>query len=297
VGILSVGDRLISLNSRLRLYEVPKVTLYILTEFGVGQFLWLSTQPSQKPQRARVVKMDSWLQLGWLLSAFFSFVPSISAQLPPGPPLPENIQKKTTSFLDQTTPIKGFFGQTFLQQNIPFIDIPDKGIADVYYYRWSSLQRHLRYTVAGTGYIITESVQPQGYATTLNTIDAAAGHQIDEARWLRSNFYNDDYIQAYTRGPGSSTQYSHWIFDALKRRSEANGDKTYASGQLEDMVRLWDLWNNNYDKSAGLYFSTPGSDGQDYSLPGYVVAPYSGRGVIPLQRDGPTTYRPSHNVS
>ncbi|EHL03334.1 hypothetical protein M7I_0553 [Glarea lozoyensis 74030] len=217
------------------------------------------------------------------------------AQLPPGPPLPENILKQTTSFLDQSTPIKDFFGQTFLKQNIPFIDIPDKGIQDVYYYRWSSLQRHLRYTVAGTGYVITEFVQPNGYATTLNTIDAAAGHQIDEARWLRSNFYNDDYIQAYTRGPGNSTQYTHWILDALKRRSDANGDKTYASGQLEDMVRLWSQWDDSFDKKTGLYYGTPSSDGQDYSLPGYVTAPYSGRGVNPVQLNGPNTYRPSHN--
>jgi hypothetical protein len=237
------------------------------------------------------------LQLGWLVGAIFIFFPIASAQLPPGPPLPENILKNTTSFLDQTTPIKDFFGQTFLKQNIPFIDIPDKGIQDVYYYRWSSLQRHLRYTVAGTGYIITEFIQPVGYAGALNTINAAAGHQIDEARWLRSNFYNDDYIQAYTRGPGNSTQYTHWILDALKRRSDANGDKTYASGQLEDMVRLWGQWDYTFDKDAGLYYFTPNADAQEYSLPGYVVAPYNGRGINQLQLNGPNTYRPSHNVS
>ena len=238
--------------------------------------------------------MISLLQLGWLLEAFIIF-PLTLAQLPPGPPLPESALKNSTSFLDQATPIKDFFGQTFLKQNIPFIDIPDKGIQDVYYYRWSSLQRHLRYTVAGTGYIITEFVQPVGYAGALNTIDAAAGHQIDEARWLRSNFYNDDYIQAYTRGPGNSTQYTHWILDAIKRRSDANGDKTYASGQLEQMVRLWGLWDYTFDKHAGLYYFTPIFDAQEYSLPGYVVAPHNGGGSNQLQLDGPNTYRPSHN--
>jgi hypothetical protein len=97
-----------------------------------------------------------------------------------------SITSHSTSFLDHVTPIDGFFGQTFLRENIPFIDIPDSNIQEVYYYRWSALQRHLRYTVPGTGYIITEFMQPIGYAQALNTIDAAAGHQIDEARWLRS---------------------------------------------------------------------------------------------------------------
>jgi hypothetical protein len=33
------------------------------------------------------------------------------------------------------SPISSFWGQTFLLENIPFIDIPDAGIQDVHYYR------------------------------------------------------------------------------------------------------------------------------------------------------------------
>jgi len=78
---------------------------------------------------------------------------------------------------------------------------------EVYYYRLSSIQRYLRYTVPGTGYILTEFVQPVGYAQALNAIAAAAGHQIGEARWPRTDFYDDDYVMAYLRGPGNSTQF------------------------------------------------------------------------------------------
>jgi len=197
-----------------------------------------------------------------------------------------------TSFLDHVTPIDGFFGQTFLKENIPFIDIPDLNIQDVYYYRWSSIQRHLRYTVQGTGYIITEFMQPVGYAQALNTIDAAAGHHIDEARWLRTQTYDDDYILAYTRGPANSTQYTNWILDAMFRRSQVNGDTKYSTDQLSDMTKLWGYWDYTFDSIAGLYYYTPNWDAQEYSLPGYIAAPTGGQ----LQYDGPDTYRPNVNA-
>lgn len=151
--------------------------------------------------------MGDFPTLSIILQIIAVFFTAATAQWPPQP---ENINISGTTFLDHDTPISQFWGKTFLKENIPFIDIPDRLIQDVYYYRWSSIQRHLRYTVAGTGYILTEFVQPVGYAQALNTIDAAAGHQIDEARWLRGKFYNDDYIQCYTRGPGNTTQYTHW---------------------------------------------------------------------------------------
>jgi hypothetical protein len=203
-----------------------------------------------------------------------------------------SITSHSTSFLDHVTPIDGFFGQTFLRENIPFIDIPDSNIQEVYYYRWSALQRHLRYTVPGTGYIITEFMQPVGYAQALNTIDAAAGHQIDEARWLRSQIYDDDYILTYTRGPANSTQYTHWVLDAMFRRSQVNGDTKYTTDHLTDMARLWGYWDYTYDTEVGLYYFTPNWDAQEFSLPGYIVAPSGGD----LQYNGPNTYRPNVNA-
>ncbi|KAE8452221.1 hypothetical protein EG329_001688 [Mollisiaceae sp. DMI_Dod_QoI] len=227
--------------------------------------------------------------VAWFLKSVFLFSTLLLAQ---GPPQPEDINITGTNFLDHEKPISSFWGQTFLNENIPYIDIPNENIQEVYYYRWSTIQRHLRYTIAGTGYILTEFVQPVGYAQALNTIDAAAGHQIDEARWLRSKFYDDDYIQAYTRGPGNTTQYTHWILDAMFRRTQVTGDTQYTTEQLADMSRLFYYWNSVYDSGPGLYYFTPNFDAQEYSLPGYIVAPDGGQ----LQLDGPNTYRPDHNA-
>jgi hypothetical protein len=174
-----------------------------------------------------------------------------------GPPLPNDHNIQGTSFLDQDGPIQGFFRKTFLKDNIPYIDIPDSNIQDVYYYRWSSLQRHLRYTTAGTGYIITEFVQPVSYAQAFGTINAAAGHQLEESQWLRSTFYNQDYTQVWTRGPGNSTQYTHWILEAAWAAANISGELGFFRSQLDGMVRMWHQWDYSFDADVGLYYFTP----------------------------------------
>ncbi|KAI1079243.1 Six-hairpin glycosidase-like protein [Whalleya microplaca] len=199
-----------------------------------------------------------------------------------------------TAFLDHEGPISSFAGKTFLRDNIPFIDIPDSLIQDVYYYRWTSLQRNIRYTTPGTGYMFTEFVQPVGYAKAFGSIDAAAGHQIDEARWLRDTSFADDYIQLYTRGPADSLQYTQWILDAMGRRALVTGDNHFLSAQLDDMVRVWHEWDGVFDEYAGLYYYQPMWDAQELSLPGFVSDPNNTDWI--LRRDGPDTFRPNHNA-
>lgn len=201
---------------------------------------------------------------------------------------------KGTAFLDHDEPISAFTGKTFLKQNIPYIDIPDSLVQDVYYYRWTTIQRNLRYIKAGTGYMCTEFVQPVGYAKAFGSIDAAAGHQIDESRWLRDTFYGDDYIHLYTRGPADALQYTQWILDAANRRSMVTGDSDYLAAQLDDMVRVWHLWDSVYDDAAGLYYYQPVWDAQELSLPGFIADPNNTN--WDLRKDGPDTYRPSHNA-
>ncbi|OTB03807.1 hypothetical protein M426DRAFT_169759 [Hypoxylon sp. CI-4A] len=201
---------------------------------------------------------------------------------------------KGTSFLNHDELISDFAGKTFLKHNIPFIDIPDSLIQDVYYYRWTSIQRNLRYITAGTGYMCTEFVQPVGYAKAFGSIDAAAGHQIDESRWLRDTSYGDDYIQLYTRGPADALQYTQWILDAASRRAMVTGDTKFLADQLDDMVRLWHEWDQVYDHNAGLYYYQPVWDAQELSLPGFIADPNGTDWT--LRKDGPNTFRPSHNA-
>jgi hypothetical protein len=223
-----------------------------------------------------------------------AFLLLLSPALAQSPPRPENPTVQGTSFLDHEAPIRDFFGKSFLRDNIPFIDIPNQLIQDVYYYRWTSLQRNLRYVIAGTGFMCTEFVQAVGYGGEFGTINAAAGHQIDESKWLRSHYYADDYIQIYNRGPGNSAQYTEWIADATNRRAMVTGNDDFLVSQLDDMIRGWREWDRVFDPGSGLYYFQPVWDAQEFSLPGYIVDPDGEN--FDLRKDGPDTYRPSHNA-
>lgn len=212
-----------------------------------------------------------------------------SAQAPPN----ASINATGTSFLDHDSLVSPYWGQSWLKDNIPFIDIPDRVIQDVYYYRFTALMRHLYYTTQGTGYIITEFIQPVGYAQAFGSIDAAAGHQIEEAQWLRDSSYAHDYIQLYTRGPGNSSQYTQWILEAAASTANITGDFGFLQSQLPGMLRMWHEWDYTFDSNVGLYYFTPVWDAQEYALPGYVAT--NGTHNL-LEHDGPDTYRPSHNA-
>lgn len=187
-----------------------------------------------------------------------------------------------------------FFSHSFPDSEIPLIDIPDQMIKDVYYYRWTSLERNLRYTIQGTGFMTTEFVQPVWYAQAFGTINAAAGHHLDEAKWLRSTKYTDDYFQLYVRGPANSTQYTEWILHAAERKALVTGDKDFFASHLDDMQRAVHEWDKVLDKNTGLYYYQPVWDAQELSLPGFVVDP--DLEDWELRKDGPDTYRPSHNA-
>ena len=91
--------------------------------------------------------------------------------------------------IDKLNKIKNYDQKNWFLENIPFIELPDKNIEDVYYYRWSSHKRHLCYTIVGTGYVVTEFVKDIGYGTKFGEINAAGGHHIYESRWLRDHRY------------------------------------------------------------------------------------------------------------
>ena len=99
------------------------------------------------------------------------------------------VHGQTTNFLDQNLKVGHFAEPEWFKKNIPFIEIPDQEIEEVYYYRWSTLKRHLRYLTLGLGYTITEFVHRVGYSQKFGTINGAAGHHIYEARWLRDRRY------------------------------------------------------------------------------------------------------------
>jgi hypothetical protein len=181
--------------------------------------------------------------------------------------------------VDQDQALSGFAEIEWYKDNIPFLDVPDSAIFDVYYYRWSSYKRNLHYTQPDTGYIVSEFVHAPGYASAFGGINAAAGHHIYEGRWLKTQRYLDDYERYWLRGPGmaGAHQYSFWAADAAYARYLVNGDAAFVTGILEDLVRQYNDWDSHFDAQKGLYWQVPVWDAMEYTIGSYQTSdPYHG---------------------
>ncbi len=170
------------------------------------------------------------------------------------------------------------------KDNIPFLDTPDDTLDGVYYYRWSTYKRALRYTVPGTGYISSEYDVPIEYASDPYTgLPDAAGYHITDGRWLRNPQYTADYIDFWLRGAGTSGQrsYSEWITGAAYERFLATGDPTQLERDLPQLIMLYNAWNSNLTNNitvngqatdADLYSQSPLSDATEYTETSYKSA-------------------------
>ncbi|MEV0383154.1 NEW3 domain-containing protein [Nonomuraea sp. NPDC050643] len=214
--------------------------------------------------------------------------PAPAAAGPQPPPAYPEVGRGT-SFLDHRAPLSGYAEPEWYEANIPFLDVPDQEIQDVYYYRWSTFKRHIRYTDTTTGHVITEFHNAPGYAAPLGGIVAAAGHHVYEGRWLRDPRPIDDYLTYWLRGPGAGPkpkedyvnkdtddwahQYAWWAADAAYQRYLVTGDASFVQNLLPDLVRQYDKWGGQYDEELGLYWSVPVWDAMEYTASSYETDP------------------------
>lgn len=205
-----------------------------------------------------------------------------------------------THFIDEDAKLAGFNDAAWYKANIPFLDIPDKTIEDVYYYRWRVWKEHLRYTNPTDGWISTEFLDCCSYAAPYQAIDAAAGFQIAEGRWLRDQSYADDDIKFWLQGPGQWTtqdvnpdapdwahEYSFWAATAALQDAEATGDVAMLRGLESALVHQYRDWDNHFDAKLGLYWQLPVWDAKEQSPATYESSDHL---------DGVHTFRPSINA-
>ena len=186
-----------------------------------------------------------------------------------------------TSFLNHTTLLGNINDPVWFEQNIPFLEVPDSKIQQVYYYRWMTYKEHLTYTSPIYGWLSTEFLQPVFYGAPYGGVDAAAGHQTIEGRWLRNQQYTKDNINYWLGGPGQfpkpqndsdnpdtsdwSHEYSSWIGTAVWQTYLAHGDFAFAQGELPLLIRQYQGWNSHFDAKLGLYWQYPVWDATEFS--------------------------------
>jgi hypothetical protein len=151
-------------------------------------------------------------------------------------------------------------------QNIPLLDVPDKELEEIYYFRWFAFQKHIVHTP--DGFLISEFLDNVPWAGKFNTIDAAAGHQLREARWLRNPVYVEDYAKFWFGPDGEPRRYSFWAADSIYQVYLSTGDKQLAVGLLPALEKNYQAWEVTHQDANGLFWQIDDRDGMEFTIGG-----------------------------
>ena len=167
----------------------------------------------------------------------------------------------------------------FSVANLPLFDASDADLVSAYYYRAKSYKSHLVPTDwIDIKYVSSEFGPTVPWGGVYGTINAAAGHQITEGRWLRDRSFMDGLVRFWvgsqngggpsgvgpsgafepgaghfangTKGKTGSCAYSSWILSASLKVAAVRGDmqlghdfkgRAVSFGDLlGDMVDWWE---------------------------------------------------------
>src|SRR5580704_7811452 len=182
---------------------------------------------------------------------------------------PESFQHYFTDFANDEREMLGVAPPVpwdWFVRNIPRLDIPDKEMERVYYFRWYAFQKHV--CKSEDGYLISEFLDNVPWAGKHNMIDAAAGHHIREARWLRNPAYVEDYTRFWFGPEGEPRRYSFWAADSVYQLFLATGDRNLAVGLLPALEKNFEAWERSHEDPNGLYWQIDDRDGMEDSISG-----------------------------
>ena len=158
----------------------------------------------------------------------------------------------------------------FLCEQVPLIDLPDKELERVYYFRWWTYRKHLKHTE--DGYVLTEFLPPVSWSGKHNTINCPACLHTREGRWLKDKAIVKDYLSFWLNRVGS-TVYSAWYAHAVWEYCTLTGDFDFAVERLDDLIALFCEREAKRRCDCGLYWSHDGYDGMEKSISGWGLRP------------------------
>jgi hypothetical protein len=185
-------------------------------------------------------------------------------------------------------------------RNIPFLEIDDPEIQQIYYYRWNVFRSHIR-QIGSQGTTVLEFLPDVPWAgepyTNLN--DSASFH-LAEGRWLRDASEVDDLIDHEYAGGGNDRHFSESIAAAAVGTTLVTGNSDAALRHLDAMQRIYNQWDDHFDRARNLYWIEPLLDATEYTIAS-IDASGAGFTDTPATRDsrngftGGYAYRPSIN--
>jgi len=151
-------------------------------------------------------------------------------------------------------------------RNIPFLEIDDPAIQQIYYYRWKLYRAHIR-EIGPQGTTVLEFLPNVPWArrpfTDLN--DSASFH-ITEGRWLRSPTVINNLIDHLYAGGGNDRHFSESIAAAANSSTLVTGDPTPALRNLTAMQSIYNAWDDHFDPARNLYWIEPLLDATEYTI-------------------------------
>lgn len=163
---------------------------------------------------------------------------------------------------------KRYFGNdaAWFEQNVPFFECSDSLLEEVYQYRWKLYKAHIR-DLGSKGTVITEFLDDVGWQKhPYAMLNDATSFHIYEGRWLRDRQYIDSFLDFLYPGGGNDRHFAESIADAAHAHYLAHGDKQVATKHLSAMKHIFNLWDDHFDFSKGLYFIEPLLDATEYTV-------------------------------
>jgi hypothetical protein len=175
------------------------------------------------------------------------------------------------------------------EDEIPFFECPDAEIQTTYYYRWELLTKHLTYGSPNSGYSFTEFIDRPFWSGAYGAISCPAGHQLYEARWLKSARVARDYARYWLRTPGAQPRrYSTWLADAVWAVHLVHPDAAFTGGLQKDLEANYEAWErSHFTPAVGLFWQTGHDDGMEINI--------NSRQTADTVRGAPA-YRPTLNA-
>ncbi|CZT18078.1 uncharacterized protein RCC_03918 [Ramularia collo-cygni] len=173
----------------------------------------------------------------------------------------------SSATLDTAALATRYFGNDspWYRDRIPYFEISDPSIQDVYYYRWGVYRAHQR-DIGQRGYVSTEFLDDVGWQLEpWATLNDATGFHIGEGRWLRDRRYTDDYIRHMYNG-GNDRHFTDYMADSVWQRYLVDGDVTSITTHLQAMIDLYEQWDDAFDADKGLYWREPLADATEYTI-------------------------------
>jgi hypothetical protein len=160
----------------------------------------------------------------------------------------------------------------WMKTNIPFFACPDKGVEEVYYYRWWTFRKHIKKTPAG--FILTEFLKPVKHATEYNAVSSAFGHHVAEGRWLHDPQYLNEYMSFWLRSGKNGGlqprfhQFSGWAAAAAYDRWLVSGNRGFLISMLDPLLLDYRTWEQDRQLESGLFWQSDVADGMEQSVSG-----------------------------